>query len=261
MSPIRQPAVADRFYPGDPHELKRALDGYLNRIVPRTPPPKALIVPHAGYIYSGPIAATAYATLAAARENITQVVLMGPSHRVAFNGLAASSAGHFATPLGVVPLNRPAIERALALPQVRLLDEAHALEHSLEVQIPFLQRMLDAFSLAPFVVGDASPEMVAEVLELLWGGPETLIVISSDLSHYLDDQAARNLDAATSAAIESLQPQDIGCDQACGRNPVNGLLTLAKRRGLRAQTLDLRNSGDTAGNRDRVVGYGSYVFH
>ncbi len=261
MLQIRQPAVADRFYPGDPRELRRILDGYLNGITPSTPPPKALIVPHAGYIYSGPIAATAYATLSAARENITQVVLMGPSHRVAFSGLAASSADQFATPLGAVPLNRPAIERALSLPQVRLLDEAHALEHSLEVQIPFLQRMLDAFSLAPFVVGDASPEMVAEVLELLWGGPETLIVISSDLSHYLDDETARRIDAATSAAIESLRPQDIGYDQACGRNPVNGLLTLAKRRGLRAQTLDLRNSGDTAGNRDRVVGYGSYVFH
>ncbi|AFL76343.1 AmmeMemoRadiSam system protein B [Thiocystis violascens] len=261
MSLVRQPAVADRFYPGDPRELTRMLDGFLANAQPRTPPPKAVIVPHAGYIYSGPIAASAYATLAPARESVTRVILMGPSHRVPFRGLATSSADWFDTPLGAVPLDRVAINQALALPQVRSMDEAHALEHSLEVQLPFLQRVLVDFSLAPFVVGDASPESVAEVLELLWGGPETLIVISSDLSHYHDDRSARRLDAATSAAIESLRPDDIGYDQACGRTPVNGLLTVAKRRGMQARTLDLRNSGDTAGSRDQVVGYGAYVFH
>ncbi|MBK1701897.1 AmmeMemoRadiSam system protein B [Thiococcus pfennigii] len=263
MSMVRPAAVAGRFYPGDPRELKRVVDDYLTEAMPQTqaPPPKALIVPHAGYIYSGAIAAEAYASLAAARATISRVVLLGPAHRVFVRGLAASGAERFETPLGAVPLDRAAIDRALTLPQVTIMDAAHAEEHSLEVQLPFLQEVLAAFTLVPFVVGDASPEEVAEVLELLWGGPETLIVVSSDLSHYHDYGTARRLDAATSHAIETLHPEDIGEEQACGRQPVNGLLEVARRRGLRAETLDLRNSGDTAGPRDQVVGYGAYVFH
>lgn len=257
----RRPAVAGLFYPRDPRELKRMVDGYLAEATAEDTPPKALIAPHAGYIYSGPIAASAYATLAPAHATIARVVLLGPAHRVPVRGLAASSATQFETPLGAIDLDRDAIELALTLPQVKLMDEAHALEHSLEVQLPFLQEVLDRFSLAPFVVGDAGADEVAEVLDLLWGGSETLIVISSDLSHYHDYATARRLDAATTLAIESLRPQDIGFDQACGRIPVNGLLALARRRGLHAQTLDLRNSGDTAGPRDQVVGYGAYVFH
>lgn len=270
MLTVRQPAVADRFYPGDAHELTQLLDNFLagaaQRSAPHVPPvrispPKALIVPHAGYLYSGAIAATAYATLIPARNAIARAVVLGPSHRVPLRGLAASRADCFATPLGAVFLDRAAIAQALALPQVQLMDEAHALEHSLEVQLPFLQRVLARFALVPLAVGDASPEAVAEVLELLWGGSETLIVISSDLSHYQDYATARRLDAATSAAIEALRPDDISDEQACGCNPINGLLTVAKRHGLRARTLDLRNSGDTAGTRERVVGYGAYVFH
>jgi len=261
MSLSRHPAVAGLFYPDDPHELKRLVDGYLAETSAQDRPPKALIVPHAGYVYSGPIAASAYATLAPAHASVTRVVLMGPAHRVPVRGLAASSAAQFDTPLGPIALDREAIDLALTLPQVNLMDQAHALEHSLEVQLPFLQEVLDGFALVPFVVGDASPEEVAEVLDLLWGGPETLIVISSDLSHYHDYATARRLDAATTRAIESLRPQDIGYDQACGRVPVNGLLALARRRGLQARTLDLRNSGDTAGSRDQGVGYGAYVFH
>jgi len=257
----RRPAVAGSFYPGDPRELKRMVDGYLAEVSAEDSPPKALIAPHAGYVYSGPIAASAYATLAPSHATISRVVLLGPAHRVPLRGLAASSAERFDTPLGSVALDRAAIDLALTLPQVKLMDEAHLLEHSLEVQLPFLQEVLDRFQLAPFVVGDASPAEVAEVLELLWGGPETLIVISSDLSHYYDYRTAKRLDATTSAAIEALRPEDIGYEQACGRNPVNGLLELAKRRGLRARTLDLRNSGDTAGPRDQVVGYGAYAFN
>ncbi|WP_373510279.1 AmmeMemoRadiSam system protein B, partial [Thiocapsa sp.] len=177
------------------------------------------------------------------------------------HGLAASSADRFETPLGTVELDRAAIDLALALPQVRLMDAAHAQEHSLEVQLPFLQEVLERFTLVPFVVGDTGPDEVAEVLDLLWGGPEALIVISSDLSHYHTYTTARALDTATSAAIEALRPQDIGYEQACGRIPVNGLLAVARRRGMHARTLDLRNSGDTAGSRDQVVGYGAYVFH
>lgn len=267
MPTIRQPAVANQFYPGDPAELGRMLDALLAESPPSassragTTPPKALIVPHAGYIYSGPIAATAYATLAPVRDRIHRVVLLGPSHRLPFMGLAATSANVFATPLGSVPIDRAAVERALTLPQVHLLDAAHAQEHSLEVQLPFLQRVLDDFSLVPLVVGEAAPESVAEVLDLLWGGPETLILVSSDLTHYLDYRTARRIDAQTSEAIEALRPESIGYDQACGRAPLNGLLTLARRRGLRAETLDLRNSGDTAGSRDQVVGYGAYALH
>ena len=267
MPMIRQPAVADRFYPGDPAELGRMLDALLAESPasaasrPGTTPPKALIVPHAGYIYSGPIAATAYATLAPVHDRIHRVVLLGPSHRLPFRGLAATSADVFATPLGPVPIDRAAVERALTLPQVHLLDAAHAQEHSLEVQLPFLQRVLDDFSLVPLVVGEAAPESVAEVLDLLWGGPETLILVSSDLTHYLDYRTAQRIDAATSEAIEALRPESIGSDQACGRAPLNGLLTLARRRGLQAETLDRRNSGDTAGSRDQVVGYGAYAIH
>ena len=267
MPTIRQPAVANQFYPGDPAELGRMLDALLPEPPPSassrpgTTPPKALIVPHAGYIYSGPIAATAYATLAPVRDRIHRVVLLGPSHRLPFMGLAATSADVFATPLGPVPIDRAAVERALTLPQVHLLDAAHAQEHSLEVQLPFLQRVLGDFSLVPLVVGEAAPESVAEVLDLLWGGPETLILVSSDLTHYLDYHTARRIDAQTSEAIEALRPESIGYDQACGRAPLNGLLTLARRRGLQAETLDLRNSGDTAGSRDQVVGYGAYAIH
>ncbi len=261
MPLIRPPAVANHFYPGDVRELTRMLDSFLAAVSPHAPPPKAIIVPHAGYRYSGAVAATAYATLMPVRDQITRVILMGPSHRVPLRGLATSDANDFQTPLGLVPLDRLAIEQALRLPQVVCLDEAHAQEHSLEVQLPFLQRVLTAFKLVPFVVGDASPESVAEVLKQLWGGAETLIVISTDLSHYEDYRTAQRHDAATSAAIESLRPQNIGVGDACGRNALNGLLTLAKADGLNVSLLDRRNSGDTAGAHDQVVGYGAYALH
>jgi AmmeMemoRadiSam system protein B len=237
------------------------IDGYFSDIAPSMQPaPKAIVVPHAGYIYSGSIAASAYARLVPARERIKRVVLLGPSHRVAFNGLAVSSADFFRTPLGKIPLDKKAIESITRLPQVQILDEAHRMEHSLEVHLPFLQSILVEFSLIPIVVGDADSSQVAQVLEQLWGGEETLIVISSDLSHYHGYEIAQKMDRKTSNAIEALNPAGIGVDQACGRNPLNGLLVAAAHHGLRAMTLDLRNSGDTAGTRDRVVGYGAYVF-
>lgn len=187
------------------------------------------------------------------------MILLGPSHRVPFYGLAASSASHFVTPLGMIPLDRQCIEQLVANGQVQELDQAHSLEHSLEVHLPFLQTILHDFSLVPLVVGDASAEQVADVLQAVWGGPETLIVISSDLSHYHDYATAQKMDRATSDAIEHLAPEAIDYEQACGRIPVSGLLTLARRQGLKATTIDLRNSGDTAGPRDRVVGYGAYI--
>lgn len=260
MAQIREPAVAGMFYPDDPVLLQQQIEQLLASESPSTDHPKALIVPHAGYIYSGPTAAAAYAQLQPLRRQIKRVILLGPAHHVAFQGLAASSAQYFATPLGVVPIDQVALDSILMLPQVHVRDDAHAQEHSLEVQLPFLQTVLDDFKLVPLVVGDASPQDVAEVLEKLWGGDETLIVISSDLSHYHDYNTARQLDTATSRAIEQLRPDAIHYDQACGRNPVNGLLVAARHHHLGATTLDLRNSGDTAGSRDRVVGYGAYAF-
>jgi AmmeMemoRadiSam system protein B len=250
------------FYPDDPQELRAQVRGFLAEAPPEaSPPPKAIIVPHAGYVYSGPVAASAYARLAAARDTIHRVVLLGPSHRVGFGGIAVSGVESFATPLGRVPLDHETVERACRLPNVGLLERAHAQEHSLEVHLPFLQEVLGDFKLVPLVVGDAEPDEVGAVLEALWGGPETLIVISSDLSHYHDYNTAKQLDDATSAAIAALRFQDIGYEDACGRNPIRGLLWVAQRKGLHGETIDLRNSGDTAGPRNQVVGYGAYVFH
>lgn len=261
---IRQPAVAGSFYPSDPVELQQMINGFLNNTLPvvnNTPVPRAIIAPHAGYIYSGPVAASAYARIIPARNKFSRVVLLGPSHRVPLTGLAASSASEFATPLGLIPLDTHEIESLLKLPQVKVSDEAHLYEHSLEVHLPFLQTALEKFSLIPLVVGDASPGEVAEVLAHFIDDPHTLIVISSDLSHYLDYHSAQQRDKATSQAIEHLQTESIGYEDACGRNPVNGLLQLAKQHHLKAEMIDLRNSGDTAGSRDQVVGYGAYIVH
>lgn len=257
---VRPAAVAGSFYPADPAALEAVVERCLAAAHAEGPPPRALIAPHAGYVYSGPVAGMAYAQLAALRGRLRRVVLLGPAHRVGFEGLAVSDAEAFETPLGRVPLDAAARERALALPQVRRLEAAHAREHSLEVQLPFLQHVLGEFRLAPFAVGDASGEEVAEVVEALWEDDETLVVVSSDLSHYLPYEEARRVDAATTRAIEELRPEAIAPDQACGQIPVQGLLLVSRRRGLRATTLDVRSSGDTAGGRDEVVGYGAWSF-
>lgn len=258
---IRRPAVAGSFYPGTARELEAEVRGFLRDAVPAGgAAPKALIAPHAGYVYSGPVAATAYAAVAPLVAAVTRVVLLGPSHRMWFEGLAASGADAFSTPLGEIPIDRGAVAKIAALPQVSIIDQAHEQEHSLEVHLPFLQCALDEFALVPLSVGSATPEEVAEVLELLWGGPETLIVVSSDLSHYYDYQTAQRLDAQTTRAIEELRPEGLDEESACGRVPARGLLLAARRHGLRARAVDVRNSGDTAGPKDRVVGYGSYLF-
>ena len=262
---VRPPAVAGSFYPADPVALASAVDRYLaegrTRLGPPEPRtrPKALIAPHAGYVYSGPIAGTVYAALQPHVDGVERVVLLGPAHRVAVDGLAASAADAFATPLGEVPLDRVAVHDSLRHSQVRIADAAHAREHSLEVQLPFLQRLLGRFELIPFAVGAATHGEVAEVLDDLWGGAETLIVISSDLSHYYDYASATQMDADTAAAIEALHSERLGPESACGRIPVGGLLLAAQRHGLHARLLDLRNSGDTAGPRDEVVGYGAFA--
>lgn len=264
---IRPPAVAGVFYPGDPVALASAVDRCLAAgretlaALPAAPPlPKALIAPHAGYVYSGVIAGTAYALVQGRGAAIARVVLLGPAHRVALSGLAASSADGFATPLGVVPVDRAATDAALACAGVQVLDRAHAAEHCLEVQLPFLQRVLAGARIVPLLVGAASGEQVAAVVERLWGGDDTLVVVSSDLSHYHDYDTANRLDRATCAAIAALASDRLGEGSACGRLPIAGLLTAARRHGLRAQRLDRRNSGDTAGSRDEVVGYAAFAF-
>ena len=263
MSSVRRPAVAGTFYPSDPATLRSQVRAFLEEAERRAPAPsgwpKAFIAPHAGYVYSGPVAATAYARLVSARPTVNRVVLLGPAHFVPVRGTAATSFASWNTPLGDIAIDEPARERALELPGVFVDDEAHAPEHSLEVHLPFLQEVLGEFTLAPFAVGQTPPEHVAQLLGELWGGDETVVVVSSDLSHYHDHLTATQLDRATAEAIEALEPDGVRLDAACGVFPVRGLLVAARERSLRLQTIDLRTSGDTAGPRDRVVGYGAFV--
>jgi AmmeMemoRadiSam system protein B len=247
MEPVRAPAVAGSFYPEDSIELAAEVARLLGQAAPG-PAPKALIAPHAAYLYSGPTAASGFRRVQG--PTIERVVLLGPSHFVRLRGLALPDAGAFATPLGEVPIEEAPFPRNA---------EAHAREHSLEVEVPFLQLALRKFTLVPLAVGDAAPEEVAEAIDSLWGGVETLIVISSDLSHYLPYGEARIMDAATAKEILALG--HLTRRDACGAAPVNGLLLSARRRRMRAELLDLRNSGDTAGDKDRVVGYGAIAFY
>ena len=259
MENIRKPAVAGSFYPADPVELQNLLDTLLPEVSSSNPTPKAMILPHAGYIYSGPVAATGYARLAGSAGRIKRVILLGPTHRKAVRGLALPDATAFSTPLGNIPLDVDALQQLRQLPQVSTDDAAHRSEHSLEVHLPFLQKTLKDFILVPILVGDATASEICEVIEQLWGGDETLVIISSDLSHYHDYVTATQLDQATARAIEALAFEDIDEHSACGSHPLDGLLLYARLHGLSVKAIDLRNSGDTAGPRDRVVGYGAFV--
>ncbi len=258
---VRPPAVAGMFYPAEAHVLRAQLAELLQTrrksVMLR---PKAIIVPHAGYVYSGPVAAAVYALLKNTNRNIERVLLIGPAHRVLLQGLALPAADEFATPLGNIPLDAAAVAQLSKLRQVCVSEGAHALEHSLEVQLPFLQTVLPPFSLVPLVVGDAGPAEVAEVIDAVWTDDTTLPVISSDLSHYLDYAGARSMDAATGEAILR-GAADLSPEQACGCRAINGLMRVLSRRDLKISLIDMRNSGDTAGPRDRVVGYASYVIY
>ncbi len=263
MASVRPPAVAGMFYPGDPRALAAEVEdllGGVEHLAPRLGFPKAIVVPHAGYIYSGPVAARAYDEIAPGRGIVNRVVLLGPTHRVAVRGLALPAAAFFDSPLGRIPVDSGAFERLKDLPQVVRSDPAHALEHSLEVQLPFLQRALGAFSLVPLAVGMASADEVAAVLERLWGGAETLLVVSTDLSHYHAYDEARRIDRATITKIASFATS-LSHDEACGATPLAGLLKTAKGKGLSIKLLAACNSGDTAGGKDRVVGYSSFALH
>jgi len=259
--PVRAPAVAGLFYPADPHALVGQIQSLLAQEPPAdaATPPKALIVPHAGYMYSGSTAAAAFNLLEPVREDIRRVVLVGPSHRFAFDGIALPGACAFATPLGTVDIDNDAVFQLTQLPEVVVDDRAHAQEHSLEVLLPFLQLTLDSFTIVPLVVGMTSPTTLAQVLEAAWGGPETLIVVSSDLSHYHSYTEAQRIDTLTSEEILAMQPI-IGHEQACGATGVNALLMAARTRQYTPRLVALRNSGDTAGDRHRVVGYAAVSF-
>ncbi len=263
MPTVRPAAVAGAFYPGDPGTLTAQLGELLASPAAAGESgnaPKAVIVPHAGYIYSGAVAARAYEALAGARDSVTRVVLLGPVHRVPVRGLALPGADAFDTPLGRIAVDAGAVRALADLPQVVTSPAAHALEHSLEVQLPFLQKVLGSFTLVPLAVGDASVAEVAEVIERLWGGPETVFVLSTDMSHYHSYQDAKRIDGATLARIASLAT-DLNHQEACGATPLNGLLQVARDKGLSIRQLAACNSGDTAGDRARVVGYSSFALY
>jgi Predicted dioxygenase len=263
MPAIRPAAVAGSFYPGEPSSLASEVTSYLaqaRQFAPPARPPKAIIAPHAGYIYSGPIAASVYARLEPLRGKVKRVVLAGPAHRVYVEGIALPSVAAFDSPLGAVALDTEALDRLRKLPFAETSDRAHAMEHSLEVHVPFLQSVLGEFRLVPIVVGDAAPAQMAQVFDLVWGSEETLIVVSSDLSHYLPYEAARRRDRHTAEAIMHLEARLVP-DEACGCAPINGLLQAVRKHGLVPEQIDVRNSGDTAGDRQRVVGYGAFAFH
>ena len=255
---IRRPAVAGLFYPAHAPELRSAVESVLGEAA-GTRAPKAIIAPHAGYVYSGPVAGSAYTRVVPGRGRVTQVVLLGPAHRTPDAGIAASSAGAFSTPLGQVPVDTRARDLLVDAGLVTVRDDAHAQEHSLEVQLPFIQACLGDVMVLPLAVGQVSPAEVAEVLDRVWGGEETLIVVSSDLSHYHDHATAEELDRRTASAIVDRRPDLLGPGDACGVIPVQGLLLAARRHGLEVELLDLRTSADTAGGADRVVGYGAFA--
>lgn len=261
MAKVRPSAVAGHFYPDNGDALKAMVAGFLGEADAGAgdSAPKAIIAPHAGLIYSGAPAGAIYRRVKPRAATVSRVVLVGPAHRVALRGVAASSADAFATPLGRVPVDREGVAQALSVPGVAINDLAHRDEHCLEVQLPFLATVLDRFALVPLLVGDDPDNACAAVLDRLWGGPETLIVISSDLSHYHDYDTARAIDRRTCQAIVAMKGADIGREQACGRAAIRAALSVAGRRGLAVETVALCNSGDTAGPRDRVVGYGAWA--
>ena len=257
---VRPAAVAGAFYPSSAEKLGRDVDAMLAAATPRPLRPKALVAPHAGYVYSGPIAASAYKLLENLKPKPTRVVLLGPAHTVGFHGIALPAVDALHTPLGNVPVDSELEFEALKFPFVMDEARAHAREHSLEVHLPFLQRALGEFTVLPLCVGHASPDDVADLLEALWGGPETLIVVSTDLSHYLPYSEAQRVDQETVESILALDADALEGERACGTHPLSGLLVAARRKGLEPTLLDLRNSGDTAGDKSRVVGYASFAF-
>ena len=267
---IRSAAVAGSFYSADPQQLSSDILGFIEHANchsinaynnPPDVPPKAIVSPHAGYIYSGPVAACAYKLLQPYAKKITQIIVLGPAHRLAFKGIATPAADFFTTPLGQIRVNNKNCKKAQQLNFINENNLAHKDEHSIEVQLPFLQTVLSDFEITPLLVGDCNHNDVTTLLQLFINEPDTLIIISTDLSHFHDYATAIKQDTLTSEAILSLQPDNIHYADACGRTPLSGLLTLAKQEHLHIDLLNLKNSGDTAGDKNRVVGYASYVIY
>lgn len=261
LGKFRRPAVANMFYPGDPVQLARMVDMFLSEAEPTKERPVAIISPHAGYIYSGAIAASAYSPFVGNKTPIKSVILVGPSHRVAFEGMALPEYESFNTPLGRMNLDMDLADHIADMTGVVQMSEPHLMEHSLEVQLPFLQRINPDLKIVPILIGRVSPELIADVMEPYIGRDDVLIVASSDLSHYHDYETARKMDRETAKAICELRTDRVKHDHACGWVAIRGLIDLARRKSLRAETIDLRSSGDTAGSRDQVVGYGAFHFY
>ena len=261
LKQIRAPSAAGIFYPEEPADLRHVVKSFLENADVCGPYPKAMVIPHAGYRCSGPVAACGYRLLDPIRDSVKRVVLLGPSHHDRFYGLAASSADEFATPLGNVAVDMDAVDIALRLPQVHLRDKAHADEHSLEVQLPFLQLTLHDFELVPLVIGKATDNEVAETIDLFWDDTETLIIVSSDLSHHDSYSTAKQIDSKSAQLVERCQYRQLTAELACGYLGIRGLLMVARERSMHVKTIDLHNSVDMAGPMDRVVGYGSFIVY
>ncbi len=261
MNPsLQAAAVAGMFYPGNPAQLAAGVDGSLAKAAPPRLSPKAVIAPHAGHVYSGDIAGAAYRLLAQRKGEIKRVVLLGPNHRMPVRGIALSPAEAWETPFGPLPVDRTARDSLARQPGFAVTPMPFVNEHSLEVHLPFIHRVLGKVEILPMLVGETTTEQASRTLDALWGGPETAIIISSDLSHYHDYETCRTKDEETASGIERLQQDICVGDRACGFHSIKGLIDQAQRRDLRVTALDVRNSGDTHGPRDRVVGYGSFAF-
>ena len=253
--------VAGLFYPAEPKELREMIEVFISNAKVAQNLTRAIIAPHAGYVYSGPIAGSAYRALYSSKETIKNVVIMSPSHNISFDGVATHSADSFSTPLGDLHVNKEIKETISNLPFVKELDNAFIREHALEVHLPFIQHTLPQAKIVPLIVGHTYPEEIQMLLETLWPDPTNAFVISSDLSHFLSYVQAQKIDSLTAKQIEKLLYKEIHHEQCCGFFPLRGLLKFAKEHGLKITALDLRNSADTAGDKGRVVGYGSFIVH
>ncbi|MDH5654459.1 MAG: AmmeMemoRadiSam system protein B [Spirochaetia bacterium] len=258
METVRESAVAGSFYPDEKKHLADLVDSYLSGEDKKNPLPEAIIVPHAGYMYSGAVAGKGYTSIK--QLDIKNILIIGPAHRVYVNGLAIPDCDAFVTPLGKISVNKELYPELVKLPFISINDEAHKDEHCIEVQLPFLQRLFTSFQIIPVLAGNADEEQIQTLFDLT-SGKIDLIIVSSDLSHYNSYETAKNLDRNAANSIEALDPFSLESEQACGSRPIKGLLLYAKRAGLKVKTLVLQNSGDVSGSRSSVVGYGSFIFY
>ena len=262
MEKIKQADVAGMFYPGEEASLRQMVDGFIQKALSFDLRPRAIIAPHAGYIYSGSIAGTAYKTIAAVRDQIENVIIMSPAHRFYLRGIALHMADAFATPLGNIPVNIGIVKKIKQFSSVQWEERSFIQEHGLETHLPFIQRAFKpGIKIVPMIVGECQESEVAEILESVWEDPRNFVIISSDLSHFHSYADAKKLDRNTVDLIQNLDSQSLDTEFACGHYPICGLLNLARNRKLKIKALDIRSSGDTAGSKESVVGYGSFAVY